>query len=246
MRRSGTWLIGSILAGLFCAPAPLPAQDQPREKLSRLQGRTSLDRRTRVIGVSVLVYNEDDPSRLFLTASDQDGVFRVDGLVDGDYLVHMSRLGFEPLVKTGVAVKFPFRAVVEVTMQPAAEASALVALSTPDDPSEPIALAGRVIELGSDPVGDVQLRFVRTDGSVDPHTVRTNPDGTFQIDPMRAGDWLLDAWGVGFLPMHKVLPLRGDTGLELILVAQPGDYEPTPLELIPLERAIPPPGLEGY
>ncbi len=50
---------------------------------------------------------------------------------------------------------------------------------------------------------------------------------------------------VGYLPMQVEVDVHDDTDLEVVLVAQPADYKASPLELMPREEVIPPPGFES-
>jgi hypothetical protein len=236
------------IAGAWTAPSgSVMGQDPPgeaAERVSQLRGRAYLGRNAPVVGATVLVQSEDRSSALFLTSSDEDGVFRVDGLADGSYRVQVEREGLQPETKEGVSLKFPFRAVVELQMSPLAVPPAggrdLVPDATGD--GEPLSLRGRVLESGAGPLGDVQLRFVRLDGREDPQTFRSARDGTFELQPAGAGLWRVEVSGVGYLSQRMALPLHGSAFLTLILVRQPADYDPTPLELMPPEQPIPPAG----
>jgi len=237
-----------ILLVAAVAAGPALAQDTPAasasERVSRLGGRAYLGRNAPVVGATVLVQPEDRPGEAYLTSTDEDGVFRVDGLSDGSYRVRVEREGLGPQVKTGISLKFPFRAVVELDMDPlalgSAEKSALVPEATAADGS--LSLTGRVIEAGAGPVGEVQLRFVRLDGREDPRALRSRPDGSFELDGAGAGVWRVEVSGVGYLSQRMALDLQGASFLKVILVRQPAGYDPTPLELMPPEQPIPPAG----
>ena len=58
------------------------------------------------------------PATCYLTTSGGDGCLFGGRLHDGDYTVRRSREGDASEVKTGSRLKYPFRAVVEVTMEP--------------------------------------------------------------------------------------------------------------------------------
>ncbi len=53
----------------------------------------------------------------------------------------------------------------------------------------------------------------------------------------------IEASAVGFLPVRKHVELRGDALLRIAMVRQPADYEPSPLELMPLEEPLVPEAL---
>jgi hypothetical protein len=235
--------VGMLLAGVpaRCQEAP-PAEK--KERLTQLGGRAYLGRNAPVVGATVLVRPEGRPGEAYLTSTDEHGVFRVDGLPDGSYSVRVEREGLAARAKDDVPVKFPFRAVVELEMSPLEAASAEPAAATPAamPAEEPLQLRGQVVEAGAGPVGEVRLRFVRPDGLEDPRILRSRPDGTFEIEGAGPGVWRVEASGVGYLSQRIALDLRGTSLLKVILVRQPADYHPTPLELMPPEQPIPPQG----
>jgi len=238
----------AVLGSLFWS-GPAPAQESSAapapERVSRLSGRAYLGRNAPVVGATVLVQPEGRAGELYLTSTDEDGVFRVDGLVDGSYSVRVEREGLAAKVKTGVSLKFPFRAVVDLGMDPLSagpnEKSVLV--PEPASGGGALSLQGRVIDAGGGPAGEIPLRFVRLDGREDPRGLRTRPDGSFELEDAGAGVWRLEISAVGYLSQRMALDLGGTETLRVILVRQPPDYDPTPLELMPPEQPIPPPGL---
>ena len=50
--------------------------------------------------------------------------------------------------------------------------------------------------------------------------------------------------GVGMLPIRTWIYLAGEHALDIRLVLQPAAYEPSPLELMPIEDPIPPAGMK--
>jgi hypothetical protein len=196
------------------------------------------------VGATVLVQPEERPGEAYLTSTDEDGVFRVDGLPDGSYGVRVEREGLLAGAKEGISLKYPFRAVVELEMSSLESESTMTGALVPE-PAEPggtLSLTGEVVEAGAGPLGEVQLRFVRSDGRQDPLRVRSRPDGTFGLEGAAAGVWRVEVSGVGYLSQRVALDLRGAFTLKVILVRQPADYDPTPLELMPPEQPIPPAG----
>jgi len=241
-----------LAAAVLTAPGvPLIAQQTPsatgeRPRLSRLQGTAKVDRRTPVVGAVVEVRPEDDPAQIFLTSTNEDGELRIDGLPDGTYVVRIDRSGFRTVVKTNVALKFPFRAVVEVTLEHADEAvrpAVQSPIANPPANATGIAVTGLVTEAGGAPLSEVRLRFVHPGGWFDPRLAETGDDGRFEFSGMQPAAWRVEIIGVGFLPVRTVLDLRDDTRLDAVLVRQPADYVPSPLELMPEEHLTPPPGL---
>ena len=226
---------------LLAATALAGTRAQQTERVGRLQGAAFSGRHKGVVGAAVVVRQQADSSSMFITSTDAGGQFRVEGLPDGEYRVSVKRHGFRPVIKEGISVRFPFRPVVEVTMEPAA-GLAVTAASTDGTPStQPISVAGHVVGRDGNPVGQTRLRFVHPSGRLDPRWVRTDAEGRFEISELPAGEWQLEARGVGFLPLRVQLELAQDTRFQFFLVRQPANYEPEPLELMPRERPIPPP-----
>ncbi len=148
------------------------------------------------------------------------------------------------MIKDRIAVRFPFRAVVEIAMSPGSGGTA------PPDEALPasagsVVLSGEIREREGGPMPEVRLRLVRVDGSLDPRSLRTGPDGRFEFADLPAGVWRLDIQGVGFLPMRQPLNLGRDTEASITMVRQPAQYEPSPLELMPPEQPVPPADFDG-
>ena len=79
---------------------------------------------------------ESGDVRIFVTSTDEKGAYRFDALPEGVYRVRLLKHGLEPVLKDGVELRFPFRAVVEVVMEPASGAAppALSAVSSGSGP----------------------------------------------------------------------------------------------------------------
>jgi hypothetical protein len=226
------------------SPAVDPNAVQPPIKQgSRLQGRTYLDRNREVVGATVLVQPQDDTSRTFVTSSDEKGRFRVDDLPDGTYRVEVEREGLQPIVKKDVSLRFPFRAVIELPMQKleiARSAGSAQAGDATPAPTGAVGVEGRVAALGGEPVEEVAVRFIRVDGTADPFLVRTATDGRFELTGLKLGAWRLEVRGVGYLPIRTALNFREDAIVDVAMVPQPAEYDPSPLELMPPEEPIAP------
>lgn len=212
----------------------------PKVKLTKLQGRARESRTRDVVGAMVLVQRMADPSMFYLTTSGADGTFFVDRLPDGDYTVRLNREGYASEVKTGIQLKYPFRAVVEVTMEPGQPD--LSAAGDPPSGNRTIDLRGSVAAAGGNGLGEISVRIVRQDGTVDPVIVRTPEDGAFSFDRLPSGEWRLEVVGIGYLPVNQRLMLNSDSAVAVRLVKQPPDYVPSPLELMPPEAPIVPEG----
>jgi len=222
---------------------PTP-EARPVQRTSRLQGRAYVDRRRNVVGATVLVRPMDDATRLHLTSTDGKGVFRIEGLADGLYRVRVERPGIQTVTKDEVSVRFPFRAVVELAMQPVEQNATRPAGGGgggPETAGGPVTVFGIVRGDDRAPLNEARLRFVDADGSTDPRTLQTGPDGTFELEQLQAGEWQLIVSGVGMLPIRTRFDLLQATRIEVALVRQPPGYEPSPLELMPPEEPVPPP-----
>ncbi len=228
-------------------PSPPPAPDATKTdaaRASRLQGTAILGRNRPVTGATILVRASSRPGEMYVTATDAKGAFRLDGLPDGTYDVEFRRDGFETLKKEKIEVRFPFRAIVEVTMKPLAQPGSLPARSAGSDATASGSLKLEGIAVGQDGRGlsDVLVRLVRTDAAADPREVRSGEDGTFTLDALAPGAWELESRALAFLTVRADLSLVTSSHLRLVLVPQPTTYEPPPEDLIPTEEPIPPPG----
>jgi len=222
------------------AVAEAPTDQTEKAKLSKLQGRARESRTRDVVGAMVVVQRTADPSMYYLTTSGGDGAFFVDRLPDGDYTVRLNREGYTSEVKTGIQLKYPFRAVVEVTMEPGQPD--LSAAGDPATGGRAIDIRGSVNGAAGNGLGEISVRIVRQDGSVDPLIVRTPEDGAFRFDAVPAGEWRLEIIGIGYLPVNQRLMLNSDSAVTVQLIEQPPDYVPSPIELMPPEAPIVPEG----
>jgi len=238
-----TALLGAALQAWAQEPAATTPPAPPAvERKSRLQGKVYLGRNRDVTGAAVRVRREGDPTRVWLTSTDEKGVFRVEGLGDGSYDVRVERDGLEPMEKSEIGVRFPFRAVVELAMKPQTDA-ARAATSDPTETapaSVPVRLEGVVRDVALDAVAEARVRVVDATGRSDPRVATTGSDGVFGFDDLAPGDWSIQVRGVGRLPIRLRLGLRSDTTLDAILVRQPATYVPSPFELMPPEEPVVP------
>jgi hypothetical protein len=185
--------------------------------------------------VIVLPENASSPVRAATTGT--NGTFAFDGLADGSYRAEVRRDGFAPVVKVGIPVRAPFRAVVEVVLAPG------VSPREEPKPMEGIAsLNGAVRVAGGAPLAEARVRLTRPDGADDSRTLFTDVAGAFSLSALKAGRWHLEVQGAGLLPLRADLDLVGDVAIEATLAAQPANYRPLPRDLIVPEEVVPPAG----
>ena len=222
------------------APAPAPtAAPTPAAPSTKgggqVRGTISYGRRSPAAGVVVIIKPDGPGSHIYAATTGEAGTFAFDGVADGTYRGEARRDGYTPIVKTGIVVRAPFRAVVELL---------LVKGSAPVEPAPPAegaaALTGRVIVEGGVPVGEVRVRLSRADAGADPRTVLTDTAGGFAFTDLEAGRWRLEALGAGLLPFRADVDLAGEMTIDLGLARQPANYKPLPQDLIVPEDVIPP------
>jgi len=234
----GSLVFGLGLGALMAVAAPADAPVAPALSSGQMRGTISYGRRAPAVGAVVLVRPESSPSPVRMATTGTAGTFAFDGLPDGSYRAEVRREGFAPVVKSGIRVRTPFRAVVELL---------LVRGETPPEApqaggadSGTASLAGTVRVAGGAPVAEVRVRLTRADGAADSRMLLTDAVGAFSLPELPAGRWRLDVQGAGLLPLRANLDLAGDVELEAQLAAQPANYKPLPQDLIVPEDVIPP------
>lgn len=212
-------------------------------RTSSLRGSAFLDRRNKVVGACVFLQHESDPSHVFLTTTDEDGRFRFDRLPDGFYRLEVRRDGLQPVHKDNVSIKSPFRAVVELPMQPASSIGPSAKPESQGDAGKRVDVRGKTVGIDGEPISEVGVRLLRTDAATDPVSAASGEDGEFELLGLPAGHWRLAVHGLGYLPIRSAVKLDSEVYVTLVMVPQPADYQPSPLELLPPERLIPPAAL---
>ena len=224
----------AVPAPATSAPATPTAPAAPS---GQVRGTISYGRHTPAVGAIVIVRPESAPSPVRIATTGTSGTFAFDGLSDGAYRAEVRRDGYVPIIKSGIRVRAPFRAVVEVLLLPG---------DAPPDPSAPAtgnaALKGVVHVAGGAPLAEARVRLTRADGADDSHTLLTDVAGAFAVPQLESGRWRIDVQGAGLLPVRADLDLDGDVAVEVQLAAQPANYRPLPQDLIVPEEVIPPPG----
>ena len=226
-------------------PAEAEASPDRGEKTTWLLGHARTGRRRWVTGAAVVATPESGEARIFVTATNDKGAYRFEAIPEGIYRVMLLKHGLEPVIKPKVELRFPFRAVVEVEMEPASGATpAEVLAATTSSLGTTAGLDGRILDRVGEPIGEVRVRLTRTDGSVDPRDAVSDEDGEFAVTNLLPGKWKLEVLGAGYLPIRVPVSLSGEGELRAVLIPQPASYEPQPLDLMPPELPIPPPPLE--
>ncbi len=224
-----------LLVSGFGLAAVLLAAAEPS---GQLRGKVSYGRRDPAVGAIVIAHPEGAASPVHLATTGTSGKFAFDGLANGTYRVEVRRDGSVPIVKSGIKVRAPFRAVVEVVLVPG-EAPRGEAASTDGSAS----FAGIVRVAGGAPLAEARVRLTRDDGADDSRTVLTDASGAFSISQIKAGRWRVEVQGAGLLPVRAELELSGDVAFDVQLAAQPANYRPLPQDLIVPEDVIPPAGV---
>jgi hypothetical protein len=220
-------------------------EEQQVRKLTRLQGRAYVGRKDPVVGASVVARREDGSGTIFLTTTDDRGLIRIEDLPDGSYRLEIHKSGLGSVVKEAVEVKFPFRPVVEVAMAPEGSSSVPATGAVPASAGSGIKVAGLVTERSGDGIPEVGIRLIHGDGAADPRLLRSRGDGTFSADGIVPGRYNVEVRGVGFLPVRAGVELDRSSEFAVCLIPQPAEYESSPLDLMPPEEPVPPPGFGG-
>jgi hypothetical protein len=227
--------LGALAAAVYAADAPVA----PASSSGQLRGTISYGRRAPAVGAVVIVRPESAPSPVRIATTGNSGTFGFDGLPDGMYRAEVRRDGYAPVVKSGIQVRTPFRAVVELLLARGDPAAGAAQAAPPVEGEA--SLAGTVRIAGGAPVAEVRVRLLRRDAVGDARMVTTDGAGAFSVPQLAAGRWRLDLQGAGLLPLRAELDLAGDVKLEAQLATQPANYKPLPQDLIVPEDVIPPP-----
>jgi len=244
-----TWtaLVAAAEPAASPSPSPAPAAQEPAAPAptapapivaasGQLRGTVTYGRNEPASGAIVIVRPEASPSPVRAATTGTAGSFAFDGLADGTYRTEVRREGYATVVKSGIKVRAPFRAVVEVILAkgdstPVAAAPVAGAAS----------LVGAIRTPNGAKLSEAKVRLTRVDGPDDSRLVLTEASGAFDFRELAAGRWRLEIQGAGLLPLRAELDLAGDVVLDAQLAAQPADYRPLPQDLIVPEDVIPPP-----
>ena len=226
--------VGALAAAVGASDAPVP----PAASSGQIRGTISYGRHAPAVGAVVIVRPDTAPSPLRIATTGTSGTFGFDRLPDGMYRAEVRRDGYASVVKSGIQVRTPFRAVVELLLVrgEAPPGAAQASTAVEGDAS----LAGTVRIAGGAPIAEVRVRLMRRDGVDDARMVTTDGAGAFSVPRLAAGRWRLDVQGAGLLPLRAELDLAGDVSLEAQLATQPANYRPLAQDLIVPEDVLPP------
>jgi hypothetical protein len=229
-------VIDLLLAAAVAAATAAPPASAPA---GQLHGAVAYGRHVFAVGAVVAVKPEGAATPLLLATTGETGAFAFDHLPDGVYRAEIHRDGYIPVIKTGIPVKAPFRAVVEVNLL---RGDAPAAPPPPAAGSGDASVAGIARLVGGGVLAEAHVRLVRADGTDDPRTAVTAADGTFAFTGLRPGGWRVEILGAGLLPLRATVELSGEVALEAALAPQPANYRPPAQDLIVPEEVIPPKG----
>jgi hypothetical protein len=188
------------------------------------------------VGAIVVVRPESAPSPVRAATTGTSGTFAFDGLPDGTYRAEVRRDGYAPVLKSGIQVRAPFRAVVEVLLTRGGASR-----ETIPTVEGGASLGGTIRVAAGVPLAEAHLRLTRVDGTDDSRMSLTGASGVFAFPGLTAGRWRLEVQGAGLLPLRTDLDLVGDVSIDAQLAAQPANYRPLPQDLLVPEDVIPPP-----
>jgi len=237
---AGMGLTALLAAADPAIPPPTPAAppSTPAAPSGQIRGTISYGRNVPAVGAIVVVRPESGSSPVRAATTGTTGAFAFDRLPDGVYRADVRREGYASVVKSGIKVRAPFRAVVEVLL---ARGTAPKEPATTLDGSA--SLAGTIRVATGAPLAEARVRLTRVDGNDDSRMAPTNGAGEFSFPELSAGRWRLEVQGAGLLPLRAELDLVGDVAIEAQLAAQPAHYRPLPQDLLVPEDVIPPPAL---
>lgn len=109
-RRMIPWL---VIAALTIVAAD-PAASSLAGARGRLRGEAGFSRQEPIVGAAVVLVRDGDPGLLAVGTTDTQGYFRFESIPEGSYTVNLLKEGADPVRKSGVAVKPPIRAIVDL------------------------------------------------------------------------------------------------------------------------------------
>ena len=235
----------AVFFGMACAFLASACPSFANVPQAQIRGKVSLGRNRPVVGAVVLVRSETDPGPIWVTASDQDGRFRLEGIPDGSYRVVIRRDGLTPYEQSGLVLKAPFRAIVEAMLEVAESPRGESRGVEFPKVTRMVRIDGTVVGPEGDPAVGAEFRLVRDDGSLDPRETRVGPDGGLVVNDLASGRWRVELLEPGAVPLRVTVDIVEDAQIRVRLVAQPADFLVAIEDLVPRERALAPAGFPG-
>lgn len=235
-----------------------PSPDLPAVLLSsgkgRLLGEVSFSRQEPVAGANIVLVREGDPGRLVLGTTDVRGLFRFESIPEGTWTIGVVREGATPIMKKGIGVHPPARAVLDFVLKkapgrvdpPVVDLAQYEASVGPLRGGPPM-MTVQVIDQAMRPIREGRVLFRSRGPQVDPLRGATDGQGVARMPPPDPGEYLLKIDVPGFLPLRVDRLVLGRTPLvaTAVLTPRPLDYPSTPADLLPDEKPAPPEGFPG-
>lgn len=228
-------MLGALaLIALLCA-GTAPAEE-PR---GRLRGELKTRALEPIPGATVVATRAEAPPLLALTTTNERGALSLDGLPLGTFDVRARAEGFRAERVEGIALRGPFRTVVD--MRADAGPAPPLALSLPASEG---ALRARVVVVDprDQPLSGVLVELSPVGHRADPARARTSPGGDASLGPLEPGRWRVALSRAGW--SRLVVPdleWRGGTLTVLARMLPRETDTPTPLEdLLPQAEFLEP------
>jgi hypothetical protein len=242
MRPVAILLLGLFLAAPPGARAVAPPEDDPARGRGQIRGEVTDRTGEPLIGISIVLAPQGNPHVLYATSTDDHGRYALNHLLSDTYEVRADGQGFEPLVKGPVQVRPPFRAIIDLEMEPRESPAATL---DPQDATDTVkALEGRFVDAAGEPVLEGSVVFQRSGRPEEVFYGRTDRDGWFRIEDLPADSYDIVSRSPGLIPLHLVaraLPPADRFHLRLVAPPYPLSFRGWLDDLLPMEIPVPPP-----
>lgn len=259
MSRPRSVLSAAALAAVLFAAGPAAAdEDVPRYTGNgEIRGEVTGEKGEPLVGISIVLTPVGRKDIVFATSTDEDGRYALDSLVPADYVVAAHGQGVQSVVKSGVRVKPPFRAIIDIQMEPvedASDASLHAAIAAaPDVGSDRsstegngrlVRLTGSFVDADQQPVLEGAITLRRIGHAEDVFYAETDESGRFSISDLPGGVYDITTRSPGLIPLHlreQALPPQVSMHLELLAPDYPLSFRGYLDDLLPEEVPMPPP-----
>jgi len=247
---------GRVLGSLLLAVAPglggaamgtaqegaAPAVD-PAAGRGQVRGEVSGPDGAPLVGVSIVLAPAGHLDVLYATSTDEKGKYAFNGLVPDTYEVRADGQGLTTVIKPGMALRPPFRAVIDFQMA-AASAAAVAAPVPRNDEGRVGAVEGVFESANGEPVVEGSITFQRRGHAEDLFQARTDATGRFLIRDLPAGRYDISTRSPGLIPLHlmdRPIPAAETIHLRLAAPGYPLSFRGWIEDLLPPEVPLPPP-----